>query len=62
MAEDGTVLGVAEIDNEAAALAGELAKAGPAPRVALEATCGWCWAADVLAEEGARVHLAIRLE
>jgi transposase len=58
MAEDGRVLGVARIDNEAAALAAELAKAGPAPEVALEATYGWYWAVDVLAAEGARVHLA----
>src|SRR5213076_1109318 len=28
------------------------------PEVVLEATYGWYWAADVLAEAGARVHLA----
>jgi transposase len=39
-------------------LGDEIAKAGPAPEVALEATYGWYWAADVLAECGARVHLA----
>ncbi len=45
------------IDNDAVALALEVAKAGPGAR--------WCsrrptadWAADVLATEGAQVHLA----
>ena len=32
--------------------------AGPAPEVVLEATWGWCWAADVIAEADGRVHLA----
>src|SRR5207342_1377942 len=40
------------------ALAEQLAKAGEAPEVVLEATYGWYWAVDVLAESGARVHLA----
>ena len=40
------------------ALAAELAKAGEHPEVVLEATYGWYWAADVLAEGGAMVHLA----
>ena len=35
-----------------------VAKAGEAPEVVLEATLGWYWAADVLAELGATVHLA----
>ncbi|MFF4501663.1 hypothetical protein [Streptomyces sp. NPDC001401] len=34
------------------------AKAGPQPKVVLEATLGWYWAADALAEAGAEVHLA----
>ena len=46
------------IDNDALALAAELAKAGEHPEVVLEATYGWYWAADVLAECGAMVHLA----
>src|SRR4030088_25431 len=37
---------------------GRIAKAGECPEVVLEATYGWYWAADVLAEAGARVHLA----
>jgi transposase len=35
-----------------------LARAGAKPRVVVEATYGWYWAADVLAEAGAEVHLA----
>lgn len=46
------------IDNDPFTLAGEVAKWGEAPEVVLEATYGWYWAADVLAEAGARVHLA----
>ena len=40
------------------ALGEQIAKAGESPEVVLEATYGWYWAADVLAEAGARVHLA----
>ena len=39
------------------ALAEAVAAAGPEPEVVLEATFGWYWAADVLEEMGARVHL-----
>jgi hypothetical protein len=35
-----------------------MARAGEAPEVVLEATYGWYWAADTLAELGAVVHLA----
>jgi transposase len=35
-----------------------MARAGEAPEVVLEATYGWYWAADTVAELGARVHLA----
>ena len=35
-----------------------LARCGQRPLVVLEATYGWYWAADVLAEAGAEVHLA----
>jgi transposase len=35
-----------------------MARAGEAPEVVLEATYGWYWAADTLAELGAHVHLA----
>ena len=36
----------------------QVAKAGPALEVVLEATYGWYWAADALADTGAAVHLA----
>ena len=35
-----------------------MTRAGEAPEVVLEATYGWYWAADALAELGAHVHLA----
>ena len=54
----GEVLEQVRIDNDPLALAAEIAKAGPDPEVVLEATYGWYWAADVLAECGATVHLA----
>ena len=40
----------------------KIARAGQAPQVVVEAAYGWCWAADVLAEAGAEVHLAHPLE
>ncbi|MGH9153283.1 MAG: IS110 family transposase [Acidimicrobiales bacterium] len=55
---EGDTLGTVRIDNDPLALAAEVAKAGEAPEVVLEATLGWYWAADVLAELGATVHLA----
>ena len=56
--ESGEQLGWVRIVNDPLALAREIGAAGPAPEVVLEATYGWYWAADVLAEAGARVHLA----
>ncbi|MGH3448131.1 MAG: IS110 family transposase [Nocardioidaceae bacterium] len=58
---DGRRLGAARIVNSPAELRGALAEAGQAPRVALEATYGWYWAADALAAAGAEVHLAYPL-
>src|SRR4030088_1831637 len=55
---EGEQLGVVRIANDPIALAEEIGKAGECPEVVLEATYGWYWAADVLAEAGARVHLA----
>lgn len=46
MTEDGRKLGTARITNSPAALRAELARAGENPRVVLEATYGWYWAAD----------------
>src|SRR6185295_2096900 len=54
----GEHLETRRIVNDPLALAREIGKAGLEPEVVLEATYGWYWAADVLAEAGARVHLA----
>jgi transposase len=58
MTEDGRRLGMARIASSPAELRREIARAGKSPRVVLEATYGWYWAADVLAAAGAEVHLA----
>jgi transposase len=58
MTEDGRRLGTARITNSPAALRKAIAGAGKSPRVVLEATYGWYWAADTLAAAGAEVHLA----
>jgi transposase len=58
MTGDGRVLETVRITNSPAALRREIAKAGEHPRVVLEATYGWYWAADVLETCGAEVHLA----
>jgi transposase len=58
MTESGEKLEAVRIDNDPAVLGREIAKAGESPDVVLEATYGWYWAADVLAEAGATVHLA----
>ena len=55
---DGEVLSKVHIDNDPIALAAAVSAAGPNPEVVLEATFGWYWAADVLADLGATVHLA----
>ena len=58
MTEDGRRLGTARITNSPQELCREIARAGKAPKVVLEATFGWYWAADTLAAAGAEVHLA----
>ena len=58
MTEDGRRLGTARITNNPAELRAQIARAGKNPRVVLEATFGWYWAADTLAAAGAEVHLA----
>src|SRR5512142_1958629 len=58
MTPDGQRLATTRIDNDPFVLAELVAGWGEAPEVVLEATYGWYWAADVLAEAGARVHLA----
>lgn len=57
MDESGETLQSVRIDNDPVALGLALAEAGPDPEVALEATYGWYWAADVLQAAGAQVHL-----
>src|SRR6516162_5111693 len=58
MAEDGEVLGIERILSQPFELAQAMAAAGPEPEVVLESTYGWYWAADVLKDLGAHVHLA----
>jgi transposase len=58
MTPEGEVIEEVRIDNDPVALALEIAKAGSNPEVVLEATYGWYWAADVLKDAGAGVHLA----
>jgi transposase len=58
MTESGERLETVRISNDAAYLGEAMARAGEAPEVVLEATYGWYWAADALAELGATVHLA----
>jgi transposase len=58
MTEDGRRLGTARITNSPAELRAQIARAGKSPKVVLEATYGWYWAADTLAAAGAEVHLA----
>lgn len=54
----GELLETVRIDNDPVGLAEVVARSGEAPEVVLEACYGWYWAADVLAEAGAKVHLA----
>jgi transposase len=56
--EDGAKVSSVRIDNSPLALVEAVEAAGPGAEVVLEATWGWYWAADVLAEAGCRVHLA----
>ena len=58
MAEDGEVLGTERFVSQPFELAQAMAAAGPEPEVVLESTYGWYWAADLLQDLGAHVHLA----
>jgi transposase len=58
MTEDGRRLGTARIVNSPRELRAQIARAGKSPKVVLEATYGWYWAAGVLEAAGAEVHLA----
>ena len=55
--DDGEVLETVRVANDPLQLALAMANAGDDPEVALEATYGWYWAADLLEAEGAHVHL-----
>ena len=58
MTEDGRRLGAARITSSPQELTAAIARAGTSPKVVLEATYGWYWAAGTLAAAGAEVHLA----
>jgi hypothetical protein len=58
MTETGEHLETVRISNDPEYLRQVMARAGESPEVVLEAAYGWYWAADVLVELGARVHLA----
>ena len=58
MTEDGRKLETVRITNSPGELRAVIARAGESPRVVIEATYGWYWAADVLEAAGAEVHLA----
>ncbi len=58
MTESGEHLETVRISNDPEYLQAVMARAGEHPDVVLEATYGWYWAADTLAELGATVHLA----
>ena len=58
MTEAGEHLETVRISNDPEYLRAVMARAGEVPEVVLEATYGWYWAADALAELGAKVHLA----
>ena len=58
MTETGEHLETVRISNDPEYLREVMARAGESPEVVLEATYGWYWAADTLAELGASVHLA----
>ncbi len=54
----GRQLDCVRIDNDPKTLVAEVAKAGRAAPVAVEATYGWYWAVDALLAAGCQVHLA----
>ena len=58
MSEFGEHLDAVRILNDRDQVRAVMAQAGEHPEVVLEATYGWYWAADLLSELGAAVHLA----
>jgi transposase len=55
--ESGEVLETVRVDNDPLSFVRAVMHEDPNPEVALEATYGWYWAADLLEAEGATVHL-----
>ena len=55
--DTGKVLGKRQVLNDPVEFSLAMAEAGEGPEVALEATYGYYWAADLLKEGGANVHL-----
>jgi transposase len=60
MTESGEHLETVRIRNDPDSLADVMSRAGQSPEVVLEATYGWYWAADALAELGATVRELVR--
>ena len=58
MNAEGETLGCVRIPSQPLELAEAMAEAGDNPEVVLESAYGWYWAADLLQELGANVHLA----
>jgi len=58
MNAEGEMLGCVRIPSQPLELAQAMAEAGDHPEVVLESAYGWYWAADLLQELGANVHLA----
>ena len=58
MTDAGELLEAVQITNSPLGLAEVMKRAGEHPEVVLEATYGWYWASDTLAECGAVTHLA----
>jgi transposase len=55
--EEGDRLWWKRFDNSPGNLAEVVERAGPDPEVAMEATWGWYWAADLISDMGGEVHL-----
>jgi transposase len=55
---DGSHLSTVRVENDPTEVLAALAAAGPHPEVVVEATYGYYWLVDLLAEHGATIHLA----
>jgi transposase len=58
MSQSGETLETVRISNDPEYLRAVMTRAGQHPEVVLEACSGWYWAADLVSELGAQVHLA----